>query len=247
MILNICAILFSILGTIEMMKFFKNKGCIVSKAAPFFGGIIPLTSYLEICSIVQNGTLQIVILLMAGFILTKEAFVADKKKIENILPKVSASIMLLLYPGLFISYFIRISSLSHPSESILIFFAMIFTNDILAYSIGSLFGNRSRKIVLVSPKKSLTGFIGGYTGSILIGFLSWYFLPYLFNGIISALIMGACIGITTILGDLIESAMKRSAETKDSGDLLYGRGGVLDSTDSILFSAPLFYYLIQIL
>ena len=57
--------------------------------------------------------------------------------------------------------------------------------------------------------------------------------------------MGSAVGIATILGDLIESAIKRSATSKDSGQLIPGRGGILDSVDSVLYAAPVFYYLLR--
>ena len=56
------------------------------------------------------------------------------------------------------------------------------------------------------------------------------------------MVLGLVTGATVILGDLLESGMKRSAGVKDSGGVIPGRGGLLDSVDSMIFTAPLFYY-----
>ena len=58
---------------------------------------------------------------------------------------------------------------------------------------------------------------------------------------------GCIVSAATIVGDLIESAIKRSTTSKDSGELIPGRGGILDSVDSVLYAAPLFYYLLRYL
>jgi phosphatidate cytidylyltransferase len=63
-------------------------------------------------------------------------------------------------------------------------------------------------------------------------------------GVPARLALGLCTGATVILGDLLESGMKRSAGVKDSGGVIPGRGGMLDSIDSMIFTAPLFYYVI---
>ncbi|MGA2640402.1 MAG: phosphatidate cytidylyltransferase, partial [Spirochaetia bacterium] len=63
-------------------------------------------------------------------------------------------------------------------------------------------------------------------------------------GIPARLALGLCSAMTVILGDLLESGMKRSAGVKDSGGVIPGRGGMLDSVDSMIFTAPLFYYFI---
>jgi phosphatidate cytidylyltransferase len=61
---------------------------------------------------------------------------------------------------------------------------------------------------------------------------------------LKACITGFCTAIAAVAGDLAESALKRSANVKDSGTIMPGRGGLLDSIDSILFAAPIYYILI---
>ena len=93
----------------------------------------------------------------------------------------------------------------------------------------------------VSPNKSLAGFAGGLLGSLLAALISYYLFPRAGIGSLAALLFtGLCVGVTVILGDLVESALKRSAGVKDSSSFIPGRGGILDSFDSLLFSAPLF-------
>ena len=81
----------------------------------------------------------------------------------------------------------------------------------------------------------------------LIGFLGWKFNPYLaMQSLPSILIISFFTALTSIIGDLVESVIKRSANFKDSGRVIPGRGGLLDSIDSILFSAPPFFLLTEL-
>jgi phosphatidate cytidylyltransferase len=59
----------------------------------------------------------------------------------------------------------------------------------------------------------------------------------------SGILLGIACGLAVVLGDLAESAIKRSCDMKDSGFIVPGRGGILDSTDSIALTAPVFYVL----
>jgi phosphatidate cytidylyltransferase len=122
---------------------------------------------------------------------------------------------------------------------------MVFCNDIFAYVFGMLFGKSNRNIFPVSPKKSLAGFIGGFIFSIVGALVIYYMGAPIFGGsIFNVVLISAVIGIVAPVGDLIESAMKRAANTKDSGNYIPGRGGIMDNIDSLIFSAPIYYYLI---
>lgn len=122
--------------------------------------------------------------------------------------------------------------------------ACIWAADIGAYTMGKIFGRTS--LSQISPKKTVEGAIFGVVGSLIIAEVgAWYLsLPF---WQLSGLLLGILIGITSLLGDLTESMMKRDAGVKDSGQLIPGHGGILDRTDSYVFTAPLVYYFVTLL
>jgi phosphatidate cytidylyltransferase len=126
----------------------------------------------------------------------------------------------------------------HAGPLIIWFSAIVFANDSLAWLIGINFG-KTKAIFNVSPAKSLEGTIAGITGSILAAFLGPFLLPVPRNWLLLFFLGLAC-AITAIFGDLFESTIKRSVGFKDSGTIIPGRGGILDSFDSLLFTAPVF-------
>lgn len=158
-----------------------------------------------------------------------------------LLARMSASLFVFFYCGALGAFLVYITSCFGQSVApVLTFALMTFGNDSLAWLVGVTLG-RKRGIVAVSPGKSLAGFIGGFAGSIAAGALSFLLFPEAgFGSVLGALILGLATACTTILGDLVESAMKRSASVKDSSGIVPGRGGILDSFDSLLFSAPVF-------
>jgi phosphatidate cytidylyltransferase len=118
-------------------------------------------------------------------------------------------------------------------------------SDTGAYVIGTLYG-RHRLLPRVSPSKSIEGAIGGLVAG---GFLGWLavatfvdFLPAW-----AAVLIGFLIAVTAQLGDMAESLLKRDTARKDSavGMIIPGHGGVLDRFDSVLFSAPVLYYVLK--
>ncbi|MGI9257014.1 MAG: phosphatidate cytidylyltransferase, partial [Salinispira sp.] len=117
----------------------------------------------------------------------------------------------------------------------------------MAFLSGKLYKRYHTYPTALSPNKTTAGFIVGFIFS-PIGFLiGYYMFPELFpGGVPVVLILGLMVGFTTISGDLIESGLKRSARRKDSGEVILGRGGMLDSLDSILYSAPIVFYVYQL-
>ncbi|MDA0265670.1 MAG: phosphatidate cytidylyltransferase [Cyanobacteria bacterium] len=126
----------------------------------------------------------------------------------------------------------------------LLTFMCIWAADIGAYLVGRYFGRTP--LSNISPKKTVEGALFGVLGSITVGMvgavaLQWPYWP------LSGSALGLLIGITSLLGDLTESLMKRDAGVKDSGQLIPGHGGILDRTDSYVFTAPVVYYFVTLL
>jgi phosphatidate cytidylyltransferase len=123
-------------------------------------------------------------------------------------------------------------------------FSCIWAADIGAYVMGKFFGRT--KLSQISPKKTVEGAVFGLLGSILVAeWGAWYL--HLASWQLSGLILGTMIGVASLVGDLTESMMKRDAGVKDSGQLIPGHGGILDRTDSYVFTAPLVYYFVTLL
>lgn len=184
---------------------------------------------------------------------------------------IAASIMGLFYCGYLPSYWVRMRSLEQTAfenlplqgfwlnrasdwlnpqalpeglKVILLSFLCIWAADIGAYVFGRMFGRT--KLTAISPKKTVEGAVFGVLGSVVVacfgaGMLSW---PM---ALLTGSAFGLLIGMTSLMGDLTESMMKRDAGFKDSGDLIPGHGGILDRTDSYVFTAPLVYYFVTLL
>ncbi len=179
--------------------------------------------------------------LVAALLLSRYAFVRNQAEMDGVEPRVSGYAFALLYPGLVSAPLMLLIGLPGPATvRILVFVAVAFANDSLAWATGMLFG-RKRGIVPVSPGKSLAGFIGGLAGSVLMALLAGIVFPgTVEGGALELAALGLAVGVLDILGDLFESALKRSARVKDSGSIVPGRGGFLDSFDNLLFAAPAF-------
>lgn len=123
-------------------------------------------------------------------------------------------------------------------------FVLIWAYDIFAYFIGSSFGKK-KIFPDISPNKSLEGTVGGILISILSGFIIFKILNIL--SLLDWMLLGLIVSLGALIGDLIESKLKRSAGVKDSGKIMPGHGGLLDRFDSFLFAVVgAFIYLIFI-
>ncbi|MFT7590132.1 MAG: phosphatidate cytidylyltransferase [bacterium] len=131
--------------------------------------------------------------------------------------------------------------LSYNGMQILLVFIFIWLNDSFAYLVGRKFGKRKLASIL-SPKKTVEGFIGGLAASIIFSLVLYRLFP-VFDQIHFAALAIICSVVGT-LGDLFESKIKRHLSIKDSGTALGGHGGFLDRMDSIILASPAcFFYL----
>ena len=122
-----------------------------------------------------------------------------------------------------------------------VLFACTWASDTFAYFVGSAFG--SHKLAsTISPGKTVEGFLGSIFGTILTAIVVGSFIFGL--PLVKMAVAGFVLCLAATLGDLVESVLKRFANIKDSGIFLPGHGGALDRFDSILYTAPVFYYFV---
>lgn len=178
-----------------------------------------------------------------GFLLSAIplAYPRQASSIESSARKAGFNVFYLVYPGIMASAIVALLGLSEASGQLLIWFALIvFGNDSLAWLAGVTLGRR-RGIFAVSPNKSLEGLVAGLAGSLGFALAG----PLIFPGAVTRDWLGLCAlglacGASVVTGDLFESALKRANGAKDSGSIVPGRGGILDSFDSLLFTGPVF-------
>jgi phosphatidate cytidylyltransferase len=155
---------------------------------------------------------------------------------------VGISAAVLLFLALPFSYLVRIHALPKQGRLLLLLtLVLVWVGDTAAYFVGRSVG-RFLMAPQISPKKTWEGGIANLAGSLLV---AWVFSRWITAFTLQQLVAAAAVAnIAGQVGDLIESAYKRSAGVKDSGTLLPGHGGVLDRIDALIFAAPaLWWYL----
>ena len=132
----------------------------------------------------------------------------------------------------------------YEQSVILTLIILIWVNDSFAFFIGKNLGKR-KLFESVSPKKTIEGFFGGVLFSLITAFILSYFCDFL--SLTNLIVISLIASILGTAGDLVESKFKRQANTKDSGNIMPGHGGILDRLDSLLFVAPFVYLYIHYL
>ncbi|WP_244851353.1 phosphatidate cytidylyltransferase [Caballeronia sp. SL2Y3] len=123
------------------------------------------------------------------------------------------------------------------------FLLVVQISDVLQYVVGKLFGRRKIAPVL-SPSKTVEGFVGGGLLATLCGAALYRVTPFGFG---AAFAMSLSIVLAGFVGGLVLSAVKRSLGAKDWGVMIAGHGGMLDRVDSVCFAAPVFFHLVRYL
>ena len=159
--------------------------------------------------------------------------------------QVMAAFFGVVYVGVMLSYIYQTRMIRDGAFLVWLIFLCSWGCDTCAYCVGVLIG-KYKMAPKLSPKKSIEGGIGGLAGAALLGAL--YALAINKWGGASAGVGEYALicfvgGIISMIGDLAASAIKRNHEIKDYGKLIPGHGGILDRFDSVIFTAPVIYYL----
>ena len=154
--------------------------------------------------------------------------------------RVGKVILGVMYVPLLMSHFILIRQEPEGIRWIFFILVLAFSGDIAAYYVGRGIGRR-KLLPEVSPGKTVEGTIGLFAGSI-IGCILFRQLFFPILPLLHTVILGLVGSVAGQLGDLCESALKRTAGVKDSGTLLPGHGGILDRLDCLMFITPFVYY-----
>lgn len=241
LLLHLVLLVCSIIATCELYKLFNKKTSLLPKILLcILSSLFIVISYFSFIFKFSAEYLCFYFIVAILLILAIEVF--SHKTFEESNIRIASSVFIIFYSGYLLSFISKITSLENSSIVLSVFLFTIFICDSLAWLIGMLFGKGNRGIIAASPNKSVAGFIGGYIGAVASTSLAYFLMPYIFNdSIIKAILTGILIATTGIIGDLVESVFKRSSESKDSGDIILGRGGLLDSIDSIIYSAPIFF------
>ncbi len=150
------------------------------------------------------------------------------------------------YAPVMLSFIYLVRSLPYGIYTVWMIFISSWICDTCAYAVGMLLG-RHKLAPVLSPKKSIEGAIGGIVGSALVGAAYAYFIvePAISEQQITWIfvLISAVGAVISQVGDLAASAIKRNHEIKDYGKLIPGHGGVMDRFDSVIFTAPMIYFL----
>ncbi len=193
---------------------------------------------------IQTELILLILLLSTIILFLFETFqITFRLTLETI----ASHILVLVYCGVAMTYLLKLQRLS-PYD-LLYIWLITWMTDTGAYFSGKYLGKHKMNL-RASPNKTLEGFIGGLTISLLSGVLLVLLLPNHYNPEQSSFYSWPILipvtllfSIIAIFGDLAESIMKRSGGVKDSKSYIPGHGGMLDVMDSLVYTVPLFYFL----
>ena len=206
--------------------------------------LFSLLSAMYLYSFIMIGSLLIMAIIVWIEFYAMVSKIIKKNKFKDRLLRFMLKSGSLLYLSLFV-YFVFIIESHLTNLKIYLLYSVLIA--ILSDIGGLIFGKtfKGKKLTKISPNKTISGSIGSFV-------LSIFLIPIFYNNLIiydflTLLILTIAISLTSQLGDLFISYLKRKANVKDTSDLLPGHGGLLDRVDGIIFAAPLGVFLLNLL
>lgn len=230
-------LLISLIGMYELYRVFHIEKSIVGilgyvGAVLFYGNL----------GFEKIQDTMVLVMGMLIFMMFAYVFTYPKYKTEQIL----AAFFGVFYVAVMLSYVYQTRMLEQGIYIVWLIFLCSWGCDTCAYCVGMLIG-KHKMTPKLSPKKSVEGAVGGVVGSMLLTLLyTGIFRETMQIGIKEILLLALISGVGALIsmvGDLTASAIKRNYEMKDYGNLIPGHGGILDRFDSVIFTAPMIYYM----
>ena len=270
----VVGIALSIIGGFEMMNAFYQKTPSLKYArfiVPFFCGVQVFMIYLQTTSALdlafpENNDFIYHFLTVVAFMASCMVCIASTLFVKGTTAEdMCASVMTLLYCGLFMGYTVSIRYFEPVSGGIHVAagrsFAYVYlvtcVTDASAFLVGTKFG-KHKLCPGISPKKSVEGAVGGLVFGAILGTCGAFLFQMIdldaftltsskILVVVITFVVSLILSVATQMGDLIASKIKRTFEIKDFGNIFPGHGGVLDRFDSTIFAGCCFYLISQLI
>ncbi|EMI70389.1 phosphatidate cytidylyltransferase [Leptospira noguchii] len=173
-----------------------------------------------------------------------------KRPLDGAIFSVSSTFLGVFYVAVPLGHFLLLLGMAQGIYYIVFVSVVTFLTDAGAYFGGRWFGSHPAGLA-ISPKKTWEGYVTGIftaIGSVFIFNIIWEYSTGTSAAVkgLEVFLISAILSFVSVIGDLLESAMKRDAKIKDSGSLIPGHGGILDLADALLITIPVLYYYLQI-
>jgi phosphatidate cytidylyltransferase len=220
-------------GQWEFTGMFQRAGVRISRVVALLGGVVVTASF----ALPTHEGVAFTLVLLAVF----TALLWRPRGAPVAWQPLAITVFGICYVNWLLGFSVWLRELPWGKEWVLLLIGITWLGETAAYVVGSKLGRHALAPV-ISPNKTVEGAVAQLVVSVVAALVAqaWFFsaLPRS-----HAMIVGALLGIVGQVGDLVESTIKRSVGTKDTGRLIPGHGGMLDRIDSLLFNTPvLFYY-----
>lgn len=236
-VLLVSTLVISCIGMFELYRIFG-----IEKQAPGILGYMAAAVYYANLRFAFLPDMMIFVLGLLILLMFTYVFTYPKYRTEQLL----AAFFGVFYVAVMLSYVYQTRMLQAGAYIVWLIFLCSWGCDTCAYCVGVLIG-KHKMTPKLSPKKSVEGAIGGVVGAALLAVIyGMIFKDAMGINDSQVLIMAAISAIgalISMIGDLTASAIKRNYEIKDYGKLIPGHGGILDRFDSVIFTAPMIYFL----
>ena len=236
-VLLFSTLLISYIGMFELFRIFH-----VEKELPGIVGYLAATVFYCNLKWAFLPDLMVVVLGFLMALMFVYVFTYPKYKTEQML----AAFFAVFYVAVMLSFVYRTRMLPMGTYTVWLIFLCSWGCDTCAYCVGVLIG-KHKMAPKLSPKKSIEGAVGGVVGAALLAIIYGFVFKDAMGCTTQTIwfMAGICAvgALISMVGDLTASAIKRNYEIKDYGKLIPGHGGILDRFDSVIFTAPIIFYL----